>query len=342
MNSLILENIKKNFSSFSLEVENLNIPKGKIFGLLGESGSGKTTLLKIIAGLTKPDCGKIYLNNSDITHLKTQNRNLGMVFQEDLLFPHMNIFKNIEFGLKMKNIKKDERKEKVLSILQTVGLNGMEYRYPNELSGGQRQRVSLARALVYNPPLLLMDEPFSALDPNLKIEMRNFLKSIHQKYKTTIIFVTHDIEDAFSLFDQMALFKDGFIKQIDTAQNMFINPKNTYVAKFMGIENIFSAQNLNNGFFKTPIGLVRSNLNKDSGYIIASSHLFQIGENENFENLSAQIESFELKKDFFTLNLKIDNHILKIKRPLEEFQNFKINDSIIISFDLKKFKIVED
>lgn len=219
MRKLFLKGVKKTYkqddnNAFSLEINELAIKKGDFFGLIGPSGCGKTTLLKIIAGLYKPDTGRIFLDDIDITSIKAEDRNISMVFQQPLLFPHLTIEENIAFGLKIKKVSKNIRKKLVQEVLKTVELSGFEKRYPSELSGGQQQRVSIARSIVLKPDVLLMDEPFSAQDPGLREDMRKLIKDIHKKYDMTIVFVTHDRNEAFLLFDNMALINEGRLIEV--------------------------------------------------------------------------------------------------------------------------------
>lgn len=222
-----------------MDIPLLEVGKGEFFGLVGKSGCGKTTLLKIIAGLMTPDEGSIYLQEKEITGLAAEKRGIAMVFQQDRLFPYMNILENVAFGLKMKGLSKKERYQRSSVFLSAVGLSGFENRYPLELSGGQRQRIAIARALVTTPPLVLMDEPFSALDPNLRKEMRDLVLDLHREYGMTILFITHDRDEAFYLFQRMAVMKEGKIIETGSPRKLYESPGKIHTAHFLGIENIF-------------------------------------------------------------------------------------------------------
>ena len=219
--------------SFSLQ-------KGQTLALLGESGSGKTTLLRMIAGLEKPTEGSIALqdkfiyNHSEAVFVKPEKRNIGLFFQHYALFPHLTVFKNIAYGLSSKIYTASQKKQRVDEMLSLVELKGYEKRFPHELSGGQQQRIALARALAPQPQLLLLDEPFSNLDEQLKNEVRQQIKEILEKTQTTTILVTHDLQDALSLADQLAVMKNGKIEQLDTPQNLYQQPKTKYVATLFG------------------------------------------------------------------------------------------------------------
>lgn len=239
---------------FHLYIQDLQVKHGEFFGLIGESGCGKTTLLKILAGLLPVDEGSLLQNGRDITGIPAEKRSLGMVFQQDRLFPYMNVEKNVAFGLKMKGVPRSKRIIRARDMLSSVGLKDLGERFPLELSGGQRQRVAIARAMVTNPPILLMDEPFSALDPNLRKEMRELVLDIHKKYSMTIIFVTHDREEAFMMFDRMSIMRNGNVVETGTPRSLYEKPSRLYTARFLGIPNILSGRT-EKGLFLTLEGL---------------------------------------------------------------------------------------
>ncbi len=234
-----LDKITKKFGEV-LAVDNvtLNIEDGELFTLLGPSGCGKTTILRIIAGLEYPDSGRIFFGNEDVTFKKSYERNVAMVFQNYALWPHMTVFDNIAFGLKIKKIPKNEIKERVRKVLDLVQLSGLENRYPTQLSGGQQQRVALARALVVEPKLLLLDEPLSNLDAKLRIEMREEIKRIQKNLKITTIYVTHDQEEAMSISDRIAILDKGKILQVGTPKEIYERPRNIFIASFIGRSSI--------------------------------------------------------------------------------------------------------
>ena len=246
MYAVELESIIKRFGDV-VAVDNitLKVREGEFFSLLGPSGCGKTTTLRIIAGLETPDSGTVRLHGKDVTNVPTHKRGIGMVFQTLALFPHMNVYDNIAFGLRMRKYPEEEIRRKVREILEIVRLPGMENRYPNQLSGGQRQRVALARALVIEPEVLLLDEPLGALDLKIRQEMMVELKRIHREVGTTFIYVTHDQGEAMVMSDRIAVMKDGRIMQIGSPEEIYLHPKNTFVAKFIGeainlIEGVYS------------------------------------------------------------------------------------------------------
>lgn len=220
----------------------LSIREGEFFTLLGPSGCGKTTLLRIIAGFVSPDSGHVMFHDQDITQLAAEHRNVGMVFQNYALFPFMNVFENVAYGLKVNKVKKKELKEKVKRYLELVNLSGYEDRDVSELSGGEQQRVALARALVVEPQVLLLDEPLSNLDARLRDRMRSELKEIQRKLGITCIFVTHDQKEALTMSDRIAVFNEGECIQIGTPKEIYLNPVNTFVASFIGETNLFKAR----------------------------------------------------------------------------------------------------
>ena len=237
---LELKNISKLFSdNDGIDNINLEINEGELITLLGPSGCGKTTTLNTIGGFINPDNGSIILDNIDITNQPPEKRPIATVFQSYALFPHMNVIENVSYGLKYtSNIRKKQRLEIAKKYIELVGLKGYEKEHVGRLSGGQQQRVSLARALITNPKVLLLDEPFSNLDAKLRVKMREELKELQRKFNITMIFVTHDQEEALSISDRIVVMNKGKIIQIGTPSQIYLNPINEYVASFVGISNI--------------------------------------------------------------------------------------------------------
>ena len=235
-----LKNITKSFTEEEsvLKGISLTIDKGEFITLLGSSGCGKTTTLRIVAGLEMPDSGKVFLEGKDVTELAPEERDVNTVFQNYALFPHMNVADNIGYGLKLKKVPKAEIRKKVTEMLELVQLPGFEKRKPSELSGGQKQRVAIARSLVNNPRVLLLDEPLGALDLQLRRAMQIELKKLQKKLGITFIYITHDQEEAINMSDRIAVMNNGKFEQIGTPDEIYNHPKTSYVATFVGNSNI--------------------------------------------------------------------------------------------------------
>lgn len=244
---LNLEDIQVSYGKTTiLENLNLNVEKGELISLLGPSGCGKTTTLRVIGGFINPNKGKFKFKDKDYTNIDVHKRNFGFVFQSYALFPHLSVFDNVAFGLKMRKEGPGEIKKRVDEILEIVDLDQYKNRFSKELSGGQRQRVALARALVIKPDLLLLDEPLSNLDAKLRVKMRVGIRKLQQEFNITTVYVTHDQEECFSISDKVAVMNKGVIEHLDTPQNIYDNPKTEFVANFVGYENFidFNVKNI--------------------------------------------------------------------------------------------------
>ena len=238
-NIIEIKNVSKTYGDNTvLKNLSLNIRKNEFLTLLGPSGCGKTTTLKILAGFENSDIGKVLFNNEDISALPPYKRQLNTVFQKYALFPHMNVYENIAFGLKIKKVSKNEIDKKVSEMLKLVALEGFEKRSIDSLSGGQQQRVAIARALVNEPKVLLLDEPLGALDLKLRKEMQSELKRIQQRLGITFIFVTHDQEEALTMSDTIVVMNKGIIQQMGSPEDIYNEPANAFVADFIGESNI--------------------------------------------------------------------------------------------------------
>lgn len=238
-----LENFQKSFGTKKI-IDNINLEiyEKEFVTILGSSGCGKTTILRIIAGLDMPTSGKVYLDSVDVTALDPTKREVNTIFQNYALFPLMSVYDNIAFGLKMKKVPKDEIKKRVQKMLELVHLEGYEKRKPKDLSGGEQQRVAIARGLINNPKVLLLDEPLSALDLKLRKQMQVELKSLQKKLGITFIYVTHSQDEALSMSDRIVVLKDGKIEQVGSPVEVYENPKSLYVADFLGEANIFKGK----------------------------------------------------------------------------------------------------
>jgi len=240
-----LEHVVKTFETFrAVRDVSLTIESGELVALLGPSGSGKTTILRMVAGLEYADGGHIYFGEQDATDIPIRDRGVGFVFQHYALFPHMTIAQNIAFGLKVSKVKREKAAidERVLELLRLVRLDGLAERFPAQISGGQRQRVALARALAVDPKVLLLDEPFGALDANVRRDLRRWLREIHSELGITTLFVTHDQEEALDLADRVVVLKDGQIVQQGTPAEVCRDPKSAFVMRFLGDTNVIAAE----------------------------------------------------------------------------------------------------
>jgi sulfate/thiosulfate transport system ATP-binding protein len=239
---IVVDNVSKRFGSFqAVDNVSLEIDSGSLVALLGPSGSGKSTLLRLIAGLESPNSGRILLTGQDATYQSVQERNIGFVFQHYALFKHMSVRQNIAFGLDIRKGSKSKSKARVEELLELVQLAGLGDRYPSQLSGGQRQRVALARALAVEPKVLLLDEPFGALDAKVRKDLRAWLRRLHDEVHVTTVFVTHDQEEAMEVSDQLVIMNKGKVEQIGTPAQIYDHPATAFVMSFIGPVNILSS-----------------------------------------------------------------------------------------------------
>ncbi|BCX13399.1 MAG: sulfate/thiosulfate import ATP-binding protein CysA [Thermosynechococcus sp.] len=240
---ITIENVSKAFGSFqAVKQVDLDIASGSLVALLGPSGSGKSTLLRLIAGLEMPDTGRILLTGKDATYQSVQERNIGFVFQHYALFKHMTVRQNIAFGLELRRVPRAKIKARVEELLELVQLSGLGDRYPSQLSGGQRQRVALARALAVEPKVLLLDEPFAALDAKVRKELRAWLRRLHDDVHVTTVFVTHDQEEAMEVADQIVVMNKGQVEQVGTPAEIYDHPASPFVMSFIGPVNVLRSR----------------------------------------------------------------------------------------------------
>mgnify|MGYP001164817649 FL=1 len=238
------DKVDKSYDGKVLVVKDLNldINEGEFITMLGPSGSGKTTCLMMLAGFETPTNGEIYLDSKPISRIPPHKRGIGMVFQNYALFPHLTVYENLAFPLKVRKLSKDDIDKKVDKALSMVSLSGFEKRMPNQLSGGQQQRVAVARSLVFDPQLVLMDEPLGALDKNLRESMQYEIKHIHESIGVTVVYVTHDQSEALTMSSRIAVFNDGKVQQLSTPDKLYEEPVNSFVAEFIGENNTFAGE----------------------------------------------------------------------------------------------------
>ncbi len=344
-----LVNITKRFGeTVAADGITLNIKEGEFFTLLGPSGCGKTTTLRIIAGFCKPDEGEIYFNDKLMNHVPPHKRNVGMVFQNYALWPHMTVFENVAFGLDIRKVPREEKRRRVMEVLKMLGLEKLADRYPGQLSGGQQQRVALARALVINPDVLLLDEPLSNLDAKLRVHTRTEIKKLQTKMKITTIYVTHDQEEALSISDRIAVMKDGKIQQVGTPLEIYTKPKNAFVADFIGITNFIEGTIIGkprDSLYEVDIGL------KERTLLIESGREFSVGDKvlvavrpENFIVGKAPVKS----KNYIKATVKLasylgpitryemeaeNGNLLKVDIPISYGRQFEVGETVYLIFE---------
>ena len=300
---------------------NLEVKEGELVSLLGPSGCGKTTTLRVVAGFIEPESGVFSLDGEDLTKVPVHKRNFGIVFQSYALFPHLNVYDNVAFGLKMRKLDKQQIDQKVKNILEVCGLSEFEKRFPQQMSGGQRQRVALARALVIEPKLLLLDEPLSNLDAKLRINMRMEIKRIQKKLGITTLFVTHDQEECFSISDKVAVMNQGVIEQFDTPENIYQRPKTEFVARFIGFENFLSLKKEGN-VYKTEAGAVfMVETVKDGDHVsgtIRPEDIRIAGEKEDHNVLSGTVGVRTFLGKSYQYEVLTEEGKFLVSRPAEE------------------------
>ena len=277
-----LTKIYKNTTEPSVDAIDMSIEKGQLVAMLGPSGCGKTTTMKMVAGLLDPTSGDVQFDGKSVVDIPAEKRQVAMVFQKPLLFPHMSIGDNVAFGLRMRGVDKQTRKKRVKEMMELVRLPGMEDRRPGQLSGGQEQRISLARGLITEPDILLLDEPLSQLDANLRIEMRDLIRSIQAELGITSIFVTHDQEEAVMLADRIALMLQGRIQQDGLPQDFYERPVTQAVARFFGTQNLVPGT-VSGRRFESVLGALE--LGHDhpdgEGLLVIRQEAIEVGEGEN-------------------------------------------------------------
>lgn len=313
-NYVELRNINKNYGDFHASKDiNIRIPKGRLVALLGPSGSGKTTILRMIAGLEHPDSGEILIDGKVVNDIPGSERGIGFVFQSYALFRYMTVYDNIAFGLRVKKAPREEIDERVHELLKLVNCEGLEKRYPSQLSGGQRQRVAFARALAPNPQLLLLDEPFAAIDAKIRLELRTWLREMITNLHITSIFVTHDQDEAIEVADDIIVTNLGRVEQDGTPQDLYRNPATPFVVQFIG--NSIPVKNYNEFRYFEPIG-------KDSTAILRPEfiNIYKKGENVQFSKSAEEgvVEDIIFRGSSLEVRVRLHGNLLSAIRSIND------------------------
>ena len=309
-----LKNINKTYGSYQASRNvNFGIEKGKLIGLLGPSGSGKTTILRMIAGLENPDSGEIIIDGKVVNDVPASERGIGFVFQNYALFRYMTVYDNVAFGLKVQKVDKEKIHARVMELVKLVGLEGLEKRYPSQLSGGQRQRVAFARALAPNPQVLLLDEPFAAIDAKIRQELRSWLKEMIEKLGITSIFVTHDQDEAIEVADEIIITNAGQIEQKGTPVEVYRNPETAFTASFFGQPSVLE----NADDFHTFTQAERADKIIVRPEFVKISKLDEV---EKFRTSVSQgvVERVSFRGDNLELQVRVNNSVVTARRSLEK------------------------
>lgn len=329
--SILIENVNKRFGDFvAVDNVNLALAEGELTALLGPSGSGKTTLLRIIAGLEQPDSGRIHFHGEDTTDVHVSHRGVGFVFQHYALFKHMSVFDNVAYGLTVRPRRfrpdKEEIKRRVMKLLELVQLDWTAHRLPSQLSGGQRQRIALARALAVEPKVLLLDEPFGALDAKVRTELRRWLRRLHDEIHVTSVFVTHDQEEALEVSDRVVVMNKGKVEQEGSPEEVYDHPANPFVYKFLGNVNLFHAR-VKDG--QARIGELtlpapeHGEQREGEGFAYVRPHEIEILPNGDSGGLPAVIELVSVVGPTVRLELRVEGgeDLVHAEVPKEQFRS---------------------
>ena len=341
--SIELNAITKKFGEVTA-VNNVSfsVKDGELMALLGPSGGGKTTVLRMIAGLEMPTAGDVLINGKRVNDLSVQQRNIGFVFQNYALFKNMNVFKNIAFGLRIKKWKRADIRSRVEELLALFGLQGLEKRYPHQLSGGQRQRVAIARALASKPSVLLLDEPFGAVDAKIRQELREWLVPLHSELNVTTIFVTHDQEEALEVSNRIVIFSRGLLEQVGTPREVYEYPANEFVARFIGVMNVLEPEVQN--------GVARIGELEFPAHGQKNGEKLRIGFRPYAIQISPDLTQFRyhavLRHTFFLgvlLRLELElpsGLIVRARMTKEEYAQHALEDGKEVSFQIRQYRVL--
>ena len=341
--SIELRHVSKKFGEVSA-VSNVNftVNDGELIGLLGPSGGGKTTVLRMIAGLEIPTDGDIFIRGRRVNDVSVQQRNIGFVFQGYALFKSMSVFKNIAFGLTIKKWKKTDIEARVAELVTLFGLGGLEKRFPHQLSGGQRQRVAIARALAPKPTVLLLDEPFGAVDAKIRQELREWLVTLHHNLNVTTIFVTHDQEEAMEVSNRIVIFSRGNLEQIGTPREVYEQPANEFVARFVGVMNVLDAE-VRGGIARVNEVQFPANNHADGSRLRIGFRPYAV---QVSNDLSLLPDRAVLRHTFFLgilLRLELElpsGLILRSRMTKEEYAQLGLEEGREVSFQIKNYRVL--
>ena len=341
--SIELKNVGKKFGD-GVAVNNVSfaVNEGELVALLGPSGGGKTTVLRMIAGLEVPTTGDIFIRGTRVNDLSVQQRNIGFVFQNYALFKNMNVAKNIAFGLKIKKWKSKDIKERVAEMLKLFGLEGLERRYAHQLSGGQRQRVAIARALAPKPNVLLLDEPFGAVDAKILQELREWLVTLHHELNVTTIFVTHDQEEAMEVSSRIVIFSRGNLEQIGKPREVYEEPANEFVARFIGVMNVLELEVFN--------GVASLQELQFPSHGVPDGQKVRIGFRPYAVQISSDLAAYKykgiLRRTYFLgvmLRLELElpsGLVLRARMSKEEYAQQGLHDGREVSFQIRRYRLL--
>jgi len=341
--SIELLNVSKEFGAVTA-VNNVSfsVKDGELMALLGPSGGGKTTVLRMIAGLEMPTSGDVFIRGKRVNDVSVQQRNIGFVFQNYALFKNMNVFKNIAFGLKIKKWKRSDTHDRISELLKLFGLEGLEKRYPHQLSGGQRQRVAIARALAPQPSVLLLDEPFGAVDAKIRQELREWLVTLHHDLNVTTIFVTHDQEEALEVANRIVIFSRGLLEQVGTPREVYEQPANEFVARFIGVMNVLETE--------VQGGVARLGELEFPAAGVAEGQKLRIGFRPYAVQISSDLTQYRyhavLRHTFFLgvlLRVELElpsGLVIRARMTKEEYSNQGLQDGCEVSFQIRQFRVL--
>ncbi len=336
--SIEIRNISKRFGNFvALDGINLDIPTGELVALLGPSGCGKTTLLRIIAGMESADGGEVLFSGAEATHLHARERNVGFVFQHYALFRHMTVFENVAFGLRVKprreRLGEAEIRRRVMELLGLVQLDWLADRYPSQLSGGQRQRIALARALAVEPKVLLLDEPFGALDTKVRKELRRWLRRLHDEMHISSVFVTHDQEEALEVADRVVVMNHGRIEQIGSPDEVYSNPASPFVYQFLGNVNVFHSR-LHGGFAEVERGSCEA-----GATAFVRPHDIDIVRQELEGGMPATVQHVHPIGPVVRVELQHDSEIIEVELSRERQEMLRLEAGQAVWFRPRQMKV---